>query len=341
MSEEGQAQEQPKTYENSLSEARAILDREDAPPPEPIKDAPIVDAKEHQQEPEPEPPVVEAKEEPPEPVVEIDPDIPLFEIEEVKEGGEKEVVKRSLNELKKERMMHADYTRKTQEIAAQRKAIPEEVKKLAAPVVQNAEQALMLANQVIQELVAPELIGLTPQKMAELSQNDPAEFARLLGKQNLVASHVQQLSQKTKQLNEYKENQRLQELTKVAQESIEVLSKEIPNWGSEVYGSLLNTGSEYGFQPNELGQVSSVADLKPVYFTDARIIRLLADAQKYREIQKGKPALDKKVAVVPKVIKPGTSEKPDSKTDAKDKALSRLRKSGSTSDAIEAAKHFL
>jgi len=334
--EEGQAIEQPKTMSESVAEARAILDREDVQP-EPVAQEQTPEPVETTETPEP---VQEVKEEP-KPSIEIDPDEPLFEVEEVKEGGEKVVQKRSLNDLKKERMMQADYTRKTQELAAQRKAIPEEAKKMAAPVLQNAEQALMLANQVVMELVAPELAGMTPQKMAELSQNDPAEFARLLGKQNLVASQMQQIAMRQRQIADMKNQERLKELAESVQQSVEIISKEIPDWSQDKYASLLKTGSEYGFKPDELGQVASVADLKPVHFTDHRLVKLLADAQKYHELQKAKPNLDKKVTVVPKVMKPGTSEKPDPKAEAFEKTVAKLKKTGRDEDAHALAKYLV
>ena len=338
--EEGQATEQPASFDDSVAAARALLDAEDSPaqgipenqaPPEPAVEGQDAVIEEKPQEAKAE----ETQE------IQLDPDAPLFDIEEVREGGIKEVVKRSLNDLKKERMLHADYTRKTQELANQRKALPEEAKKIAAPVLQNAEQALALANQVVTELVAPELAGMTPQKMAELSQNDPAEFARLLGKQNLVASQMQQIAMRQRQLADMKNQERLKELAESVQQNVEIISREIPDWSQEKYASLLKTGSEYGFKPDELGQVSSVADLKSVHFTDARLIKLLADAQKYHDLQKAKPSLDKKVTVVPKVMKPGTSEKPDPKAEAYEKTVAKFKKSGRDEDAHALAKYFV
>ena len=332
--EEGQAQEQP----TALEAAMAILDAEDSPPQE-IQTQEEKPAAEPATEPAETQEAPEATQESQE--IQLDPDAPLFDIEEIREGGVKEVVKRSLNDLKKERMMHADYTRKTQELAAQRKSLPDEAKKLAAPVLSNAEQALALANQVISELVPPEISGMTPQKWAELSQTDPAEFVRLSAKKDLYASQIQQVVYKQRQLTELKNQERIKELAESVQQNVEIISREIPNWSPELYGSLLKTGSEYGFKPDELGQVSSVSDLKPVYFTDARIVKLLADAQKYHEIQKAKPALEKKVTVVPKVMKPGTAEKPDPKAEAFEKTIAKLRKSGKDDDAHALARYLV
>lgn len=333
MSEEGQAIEQPRSFDENVAAARAILDREDAPetPPQEAQTP-------EPQEAQPPEPVAE---EPPAQEIQIDPDVPLFDVEEVKEGGVKEKVKRSLNELIKERMLHADYTRKTQELAKQRQSLPEEAKKLVEPQLKTAEQTIQLANQLIQELVAPELVGLTPQKMAELSQSDPAQFAALLGKQQLVASHVQRIAAQQQQIQAYKSQERLQELAKAANESREVLQSEIPNWSAETYETLLNTGAEYGLKPAELGRVQSVDQLQPLYATDHRLIKILHDAHKYRELQKAKPEIEKRVTVAPKVIKPGVTETKDAKTDAREKAFAKLKKSGSTDDAIAFAKHLV
>ncbi|HEY6021528.1 MAG TPA: hypothetical protein VIY48_16990 [Candidatus Paceibacterota bacterium] len=339
MEEEGQAQEQPATFDDSVAQARALLDAEDGTTQaEPVAAAePAVEGEEAKDTPVEEVEKQNQQEE----TVQLDPDAPLFDIEVVKEGGIKEKVKHSLNQLIQERMLHADYTRKTQELSSERKSIPEQVKKLAEPQLKQAEAALMLANQVVTELVAPELAGMTPQKMAELSQTDPFAFAALLGKQNLVASTVQQISQRQGEFARQKEAERVNELAKSVQESVEKINQDIPGWNAEIYENLLNTGAEYGFQPLELGRVSSLADLKPIYFTDHRIIKMLADAQKYRELQKAKPGLEKKVVNVPKVIKPGTSEKPDPNADKFKNTMARLKKTGSTADAFEAAKLLL
>lgn len=335
--EEGQAIEQP----TALEAAYKILDAEDSPQEEIRQEAPEATESPAETTEAPAETEPEAKTE----EIQIDPDTPLFDVEEVLEGGKKEVKKLSLNDLKKQRMMQSDYTRKTQELAAQRKALPEEVKKMAEPQLKAAEQAIMLANQVVTELVAPELAGMTPQKMAELSQTDPAQFAALLGKQNLVASQIQNLVQRQRQVTELQQRTRADELSKSAQESVEILQRDIPSWSQEVYSSILKTGSEYGFNPAELGQVSQITDVKPVYFTDARIIKAFHELTELRNkvssLDKGKIALEKKVAVVPKVMKPGTSEKPDPKTEAFEKAANKLKKTGRSDDAEALAKYFV
>lgn len=337
--EEGQAIEQPV---DDLAAAHALLEREDSPQEEIQAEEPVVE-QETEEAPEAQEATEESAEEKTE-EIQLDYDAPLIEVEEFRDG-KKETVKLSLNDLKKQRMMQSDYTRKTQELAAQRKALPDEVRKMAEPQLKAAEQAIMLANQVVTELVAPELAGITPQKMAELSQTDPAQFAALLGKQNLVASQIQNLVQRQRQVNELQQKTRAEELIKSVQESVETLQRDIPSWGQEVYGSILKTGSEFGFDPAELGQVSQVNDLKPVYFTDARIIKAFHELNELRKkvgsLDKGKIALEKKVSVVPKVMKPGTSEKPDPKAEAFEKSFNKLKKTGATSDAIALAKYFV
>src|SRR6185295_893162 len=74
--------------------------------------------------------------------IELDPDAKLFEVEEMREGGVKEKVKYSLSELKAQRMMQADYQRKTAEVARERDSGREQIR----------QQNEALANQFQERL---------------------------------------------------------------------------------------------------------------------------------------------------------------------------------------------
>jgi hypothetical protein len=72
------------------------------------------------------------------------------------------------------------------------------------------------------------------------------------------------------------------------------------------------------------------------------MIKVLDDARKYRELQAAKPNVEKKVAAVPKVLKPG---KPGEASDSQAKKVSELRnqarKSGDLRDAARAYEAIL
>jgi hypothetical protein len=75
---------------------------------------------------------------------------------------------------------------------------------------------------------------------------------------------------------------------------------------------------EYGFKAEEVQSI-----------TDPRAIKVLDDARQWREFKAAKPATqEKKVTTVPKVVKPGTAEKPDPKATEWKGTMDRLQKSG-------------
>ena len=305
-----------------------IIQKEDAPAQPAKQEAAPEPQPEEPKEPEAEAaqPDADAEPKPEEPKVEtleLDPDAPLFDIEIMQEGGKKEVVKHSLNDLKKQRMMQADYQRKTAELARQREGVQDEVRKAAEPKIQQAQQALQLANQIVMELVAPELTGLDAMQMANLASTDPARYTEVKAKQDLLAHTVARLQNQQQQLQQQAQWQQKQDMAKVVQESVAALEKDIPGWNTEYYQKVLKSAvADFGLKHEEAAAIY-----------DPRVIKVLDAARKYAELQKAKPITDKKIVSVPKVLKPGTPSSADQgRAEKIEKSMKQLRKSGRVED---------
>ena len=68
--------------------------------------------------------------------------------------------------------------------------------------------------------------------------------------------------------------------------------------------------------------------------TDPKVVKLLNEARQWREYVAAKPkTVDKRIALVLKVQKPGTMEKTDPKTSKLEAGMARLAKSGTRVDA--------
>ncbi len=253
------------------------------------------------------------------PSLEVDPEIPFLEITTKAPDGSDQVKKWSLNEMKSGVMMQADYQRKTAELARQRETVPQEVQKQVQEATNHYAHTVATFHQVFQAIAAQELQGVN---WNDLATKDPAEFVRLSHRANQINGALQAAQQEVDRLARQYEEKGQQDTAKAAQEAVEVLSRKLPNWGNELYSSILKTGVDYGLKPEVVGRV-----------TDPILIEILHDAHQWRALQKAKPAMAKKLAAVPKVLASGTppprTEQPQQYTDAR----KSLRKSGRVDDA--------
>lgn len=316
MSEEqGQAQEQPTTEQTAQLLAGQMLGEPEKKKPE----APA--AQEVAQEAE------QVAEEVEEQTIELDLEAKMFEVEETREGGVKEKVKYSAKELMSQRMMQADYQRKTAETAREREAIKEVVRQQTEAVVKQAQEKLDVFERAVWQAMAPELQGVD---MNRLATENPAEWARKMQIANNGQATLQEIQLEKSRLADAQKVQFAEQQAKMVLHAKETLHKEIPNWSDETYLNIRKAGVEnYGYSMEEVNQV-----------VDARAIKVLHDAMKYRELQKAKPSVEKKVVNVPKVVKPGSPDRNDPNRESLNKAKAQLRKTGRMDDAVAVARHF-
>ena len=259
--------------------------------------------------------------------VEIDPEEKLFEVEETIEGGKKEVRKYSLNELKAQKMMQADYQRKTAELARQREEVQEKIRQGISDQQKQYMQALETQQKLVWSLVAPELQSVN---LDQLASDDPAEYVKVSNKLNKLNQAIQGIQAEQQKLAQ-QEREHLERV--VLPKAAEELQRDIPNWGVELQKSITRTATEkYGFTPEELSVV-----------VDPRYIKVLHDAFQFHEGKKTsatqKQIAAKKVVEKPKVLKPGA--KPAGKEKDSGDAFKRLQKTGRLEDAAAAIKSML
>lgn len=139
-----------------------------------------------------------------------------------------------------------------------------------------------------------------------------------------VNQTLQNIEEEQKQTYEKIQKEQQASLEKAKLEARETLERDIKGWDAEVYNKVLGTAvSDYGFKSEEVAPV-----------VDARLIKVFHDAYQYRQLQKAKPEVSKKVVAVPKVVKPGSAQ-PQASSNAADEAYNRLKKSGRVEDAAE------
>jgi hypothetical protein len=235
------------------------------------------------------------------------------------------------DEVKAGYLRASDYTRKTQEVARDRDAIAAE-RKAFETAQQQAFQQFEQSLQILQSLQEPE-----PDWKA-MRANDPLGYIELKAEwdEKMAARNgvVQQHRQRQAQLMQQSQIARHQQLQSQAQ----MLPELIPEWRDETVrqketADLAAALKADGFDPQDVDAIA-----------DARLVRWLLDAKKYRDGQKAtaKPEIvKKKTAGKPKVVKPGTVAKGNPEKTARRSALDAARKSQRPQDWARAFEQFV
>jgi hypothetical protein len=142
-----------------------------------------------------------------------------------------------------------------------------------------------------------------------------------VGQYNQRVAQIKQLQQQQNAAAQQQRETYLQEQAKLLQQHIPEIAD--PEKGDKLKADLIKTGSHYGFTEQEIQGV-----------TDARYVRALNDAMKWRRLQDKKLQATKGEA--PKtVVKAGAKRRAgDGEAAARKKQQAKLRKSGRIEDAL-------
>lgn len=245
----------------------------------------------------------------------------------VKANGEELEV--SLDELLNGYSRTADYQKKTQSLAEQRKAVEAERVKIeeAAKVRDTYAQRL----QVIEQLLSTE----DTENLAELKETDPIAYAIKVAERSEKEKQLATVKQERMRVQNEQSQQQQQLLQRHVQTEQEKLKTLIPEFKDEAKAEVIRKdirsyAKSIGFSDQELSQVY-----------DSRAVQTLYKAMMFEKLQAGKGALSKKVANAPKTLRPGTSNPQSSEIEATKKDFERLRKSGNKNDAAKLFEKFL
>ena len=248
--------------------------------------------------------------------IEIDPDEPLFE-QEIVDNGQKTTQKLSLKELQQGYLRQADYTRKSQEVAKARAEVQETARQAQQQAAGQFAQRLDQLQAALVKTVAPELANVDWDKLAN---EDAFEYVRLSNRAKQINDVLQAIETDKTAAGEISKQEQEQKKAQSWQQSLEVLQKDIPDWGAPVAQRLAKAAQDVGFDANEVSA-----------WDDHRIIKLAYKAAMYDDAQTQKAPTAKKIALVPRVLKPGAKQ--PAKT-ALTEAKQRLAKSGKPEDAL-------
>lgn len=242
-------------------------------------------------------------------------------------GEEKEV---TLDELKKSYQLGSDYTKKTQEVAEQRKVIEQEAKAII--------EARKVRDEYSQKLKAVENYLLsnndTPEDLAAMSENDPIGYAKVVADMTLKKEHLQSVQAEQQRLAQQQQSDRTAQLEQYVKEEASKLAESLPEFsdkakGEQVRNDIRSYGKKVGFTDEELSQVY-----------DSRHVLVLHKAAQYDKLMSGKAGVKKKVAKAPKTVKSGAKVK-QNVTDIQKKQLKKLQQTGSARDAAAIFENFI
>ena len=246
----------------------------------------------------------------------------------VKVSGEE--VEVSLDELLNGYSRTADYQKKTQSLAEQRKAVEAERVKIeeAAKTRETYAQRLQVIEQLLQQQSQGE-------DLSALKTEDPIAYAVAMAEKVERDKQLQavQIERQRVQQEQMAHQQAL--LQKHMQAEQQKLVEAIPEFKDDVKAEVVrrdirNYAKSIGFTDQELSQVY-----------DSRAVLALYKAAQYDKLMANKGAATKKVATAPKTIRPGTSNPQSSENEAVKKERARLRQSGNKKDAARLFERFL
>jgi len=224
----------------------------------------------------------------------------------------------TLEQLKQSAAGQAAISKRFQEAAEARKQIQQQ----AAELQQRQQQVLQLYQQAQNGVTAP----VPPSR--ELFESDPIGYMEMkLRYDEDKAGHDQQMYQ-VQQMQQQQSEQQQQAHQSYLQEQAEILKQHIPEIadperGEQLKGDLMQVGMDYGFTAEEMANVS-----------DARYVRALNDARKYRALVSKRKETQQKGQKARPVVKAGAKKTADGQANTRKKAQQRLQKSGSIDDAL-------
>lgn len=217
--------------------------------------------------------------------------------EEIEYEGEKYKVPKNLKEAF---LRHQDYTRKTQEVAEQRRAFEQQQAQEKEHIQRQRQHIQDYAQIHALDMQIKQFEGVDWQKMIEA---DPVEAMKLDRQYRTLAEMRQGIATRIQQVEAQEAFSQQQHVAKLIEEGREVLKREIPNWSEQTQKAVSEYAISFGFKPEEVAQV-----------IDPRHVKVLHKAMLYDQMMK-KAATTPKAEVKPvskvSASRDGSSKDPD------------------------------
>ena len=245
----------------------------------------------------------------------------------VKAAGEEREV--TLDELIKSYQLGTDYTKKSQAVAEDRKAV--EAERQAVQEAKQMRDTYAQRLEMIEQMLQPQ----QEENLDYLKETDPIGYSVKVAEMVQKEKQLAAVQSERYRINQQQEQDRQAQMQSVVAEEMQKLSAAIPEFtdpakGEAIRNDIRTFGKQIGFSDNELAAVY-----------DSRAVLTLYKAMQYDKLVASKPAITKKVTEAPKAIKSGVSKPRDSNAEETRKLKARARASGSIRDAASVFERFI
>ena len=237
------------------------------------------------------------------------------------DGEELEV---GIDELKNGYQRQADYTRKSQALAEQRK----ETEAIQSERMQLEQERQMYANglQMLQEQQTNKLQEYQDTDWTALKNEDPYEYMLKRDEYREAKDKAQNVQQQQVLIQQEQADEVARARAHFVQQEYSRLVDALPEWNDEkstVKTDVQEYAKSVGFRPDEINQLAA-----------HRSVLVIKKAMEYDKLTKKVAPKKKAVKTVPKVQKSGRgNSKEDTEVEAIKKKRARLQKSGKQDDA--------
>jgi len=233
-----------------------------------------------------------------------------------------EEVEKPLDEVVALAQQGLDYTKKTQEVAEQRKELDilQEQLNVSAQQFQEQQQLNSMLIEDVAKITALDQ-QLNQYQNVDWQQLSDSDFVEA---QKLFFSYNQLQKQRSDAVSQFEAKKQVlvtkqqQDMASKLAKGKEALSKKIPNWSPETTQKLISVGKDYGFSDAELNSI-----------VDPRHVEVLHDAMQWRNL-KNNSVGKKKVSRAQPVVKPGAKDTKNRANNQSKQMRERLRKTGSS-----------
>ena len=247
----------------------------------------------------------------------------------VKAAGEEREV--TFEELVDGYQKGLDYTKKSQSLAEQRKAVESE--RLAVEQAKQARDAYAQRLNLIEQFLSQQNQG---ENLEALKESDPIGYAVKFAEKTEREQQLARVRAERERLLQQQYREQQAQLAERVESERQRVSEMIPDYAHPEKGNVIKKqmrdyAQSLGFSDNELSQAY-----------DSRMIQALWEASQYRKLQSQKPELTKKMQDAPRMLKPGVAATQKAAGDEQTKkAHAQLRKSGKVSDAAALFERLL
>lgn len=245
----------------------------------------------------------------------------------VKVGGQE--LELSEDELVNYAQQGADYTKKTQQLAEQRKALEAE-----AQSVQQAKQlrdAYAERLQMIEQMLSAQD---STEDLESLKEADPIGYAVKVAEMQQKEKQMSAVRAERDRIAQEQQAEYRQNMQNYLADQAQQLAKVLPEYSDPEKGEALRAdlrkfAKSVGFSDEDLSNV-----------VDHRQVMTLYKAMQYDKLQQAKPQVTKRVAEAPKTLKSGSGVK-TTNHDSMKRNKQQLRETGKVRDAARIFEQFL